>query len=94
LNDDRLRTAFTDLRNFEAAHAPRFDPEARKRAAPSVMPKLAFAMLLVIAVAFLLMPARKPQPSLESWKAPTDFLLATPGRELLGTTPQLRGTYR
>jgi hypothetical protein len=32
-------------------------------------------------------PGVAPVPTLSTWKAPTDFLLAVPGNELLNSTP-------
>ena len=59
----------------------------------------AVAVVLVTMVTAILLfrpPRRKPPryapksvTSITEWKAPTDFLLATPGRELLETVPQI-----
>jgi hypothetical protein len=87
-----LREAFDVLRKEEAASAPRFDRMSPARAPRSFVPRLAFAaMVLIIVSLFVFRPAQKPQPSITAWKAPTDFLLQTPGRELLQSTPELRG---
>ncbi len=95
MNDDRLRQAFTELRRQEAARAPRLD-QLLKAAASRRTPKaFAFAaiLLIVLLLSFLPFVHKRPQPSIEAWKAPTDFLLVTPGRELLESTPDLRGTH-
>ena len=62
-------------------------------------PALAAAAVAVVAAALLLRrppPPRAPESALPavattlaSWKAPTDFLLQTPGAELLGRLPVL-----
>jgi hypothetical protein len=59
--------------------------------------RFAFATLLLIVLLVSVIPfvrrsEPRPQPSITAWKAPTDFLLATPGRELLQSTPELRGS--
>ncbi|MDQ6802611.1 MAG: hypothetical protein M3041_17525 [Acidobacteriota bacterium] len=87
-----LRDAFGALRQEEAASAPRFDRMWRARAPRSFIPRLAFAAMLLITVAVLVFRPEKPQPSITAWKAPTDFLLQTPGRELLQSTPDMRGS--
>ena len=92
MTDDRLRDAFAQLRQSERAAAPRFDRMWRARAPRSFMPRLAFAAMLLILVGVLVFRSEKPQPSITAWKAPTDFLLQTPGRELLQSTPELRGS--
>ena len=86
-----LREAFETLREQETASAPRFDRMWRARAPRSFIPRLAFAAMLLITVAVLVFRPEKPQPSITAWKAPTDFLLQTPGRELLQSIPELRG---
>jgi hypothetical protein len=88
-----LRDAFGALRRQEAASAPRFDRMRRARAPRSLTPRLAFAAMVLITVAVVVFRPEKPQPSITAWKAPTDFLLQTPGRELLQSTPELRGNH-
>ena len=87
-----LQEAFDALRQQEAASAPRFDRMWRARAPRSLTPRLAFAAMLLITVAVLVFQPQKPQPSITAWKAPTDFLLQTPGRELLTSVPDLKGS--
>ena len=87
-----LQQAFDRLRQQEAASAPRFDRMRRPRARRSLTPRLAFAAMVLITAAVLVFQPQKPQPSITAWKAPTDFLLQTPGRELLTSTPDLKGT--
>jgi hypothetical protein len=83
-----LREAFETLRQQEAGSAPRFDRMWHARAPRSFTPRLAFAAMVLIIVAVLALRPEKPQPSITAWKAPTDFLLQTPGRELLQSTPE------
>jgi hypothetical protein len=83
-----LREAFETLRQQEAGSAPRFDRMWHARAQRSFTPRLAFAAMVLIIVAVLAFRPEKPQPSITAWKAPTDFLLQTPGRELLQSTPE------
>ena len=91
-----LRDAFDTLRHDEAARAPRFEKMWRARRERRVVPKLAFAamLLIIVTAVFFVRRPEPPRPSITAWKAPTDFLLATPGRELLQKTPELRGRYQ
>jgi hypothetical protein len=98
MNDDLLRQAFAELRRVEAEQAPKFhgphvEPAlSRLRSRLRVGSTLAFVVVLLIIV--VLSFRRPPEPSISAWKAPTDFLLATPGRELLQSTPDLKGIRR
>ena len=86
-----LHDAFDALRKEEAQSAPRFGVPARARTRVSV-PHLTFAAMLLLTLAVIVLNPQKPQPSITAWKAPTDFLLQTPGRELLTSTPDLKGS--
>ena len=89
MNDDQLREAFAELRRAEAAHVPRFVAGRRRRPYTA----LAFAaVVLLIVLIVAIIPRRPPAPSITTWKAPTDFLLQTPGHELLQSVPDLKGT--
>lgn len=97
-DDDRdLRERFAELRQQDAVRAPEFSALVQrraKRAGLSTLSRLAIAAacVLVIAVAlarFHSRPPSKPVPSLTEWRSPTDFLLQTPGRELLIGVPRL-----
>jgi len=91
MNDDRLRAAFAELRRVESVRTPPFRGLLSSRARrPSL--RLAFAVLLLIVLAVVMIPRRAPQPSITTWRAPTDFLLKTPGQELLESVPDLKGT--
>ena len=91
-----LRDAFDTLRHDEAARAPRFETMWRVKPKRRLVPKLAFAamFLIIVTAVFFVRRPEPPRPSISAWKAPTDFLLATPGRELLQKTPELRGRYQ
>ncbi len=101
--DDDLRARFAALRREEEALAPEFAfpvaavPQRRRR---SVGKRLAFAASLVTLSVVVVLVLRfasqkahlgpgRPVASLTAWKAPTDFLLETPGRELLRTVPAI-----
>jgi hypothetical protein len=103
-NDNDLRDRFAALRREEEAQAPDFvvlasGSAARRRRRPAgKMIVLATCLAMMIAAAiFLLRPVLlkpkqgpgSPVASITEWKAPTDFLLETPGRELLRTVPAI-----
>jgi len=90
MNDDQLRSAFAELRRVETARIPAFRVQRRRGRRRST--QLAFAVVLLIVLALVMIPRRPPQPSISAWRAPTDFLLQTPGRELLQSVPDLKGT--
>ena len=95
MNDDRLRQAFAELRREETAHVPEFNRLWSRRPG-RFSTRLAFAALLLAIVAVSVIPIirrhRTPQTSITEWRAPTDFLLKTPGQELLTSVPDLKGT--
>jgi len=99
MNDDRLHAAFTELRRQETAHVPPFNRlwgaaalrgDGRRGRRPST--RLAFALLILIVLAVIIRHHSTPQISITEWRAPTDFLLKTPGQELLTSVPNLKGT--
>ena len=91
MNDDRLHDAFKELRRVETANVPSFRALlSRRRHRPYI--RLAFAVVVLIVLAFTVIPRRPAAPSISTWRAPTDFLLQTPGRELLDSVPDLKGT--
>jgi len=99
MNDDRLHDAFKELRRVETANVPSFkrlrDVEpalSRLRSRLRVGSTFAFAVVVLIVLAFTVIPRRPAAPSISTWRAPTDFLLQTPGRELLDSVPDLKGT--
>lgn len=97
--DDRdLGERFAAWRREEETGAPRFErvwPRAAgshaRRAGPWLV---AAAAGLSLAAFFLLRVAPRAEPrvplvSITGWKAPTDFLLQVPGREILNSVPRL-----
>lgn len=102
-DDDReLRDRFAALRENDRRRVPGFATtvaRARARAGrPSRRLLLAGAALAAAVAGFLVIVIHQPLsrptptpavPSITDWKSPTDFLLATPGREVLGAPPRL-----
>ena len=96
---DDLRDAFHELRAEEQRHAPPFRASVERRPSSAADGRdarrytyaVAMLMLLMIGAAMLIRrqpPARPPlRHSISTWKAPTDFLLQTPGSKLLRTVP-------
>jgi len=95
MNDNSLRNAFGELRRAEAAHVPPFhtSPSGEVAAKRRVRGYAFAALVLLIAISVAIIPhhTKPPQPSLSAWRAPTDFLLQTPGRELVESVPDLKG---
>jgi hypothetical protein len=93
--DAELRARFRTLARDEAAAAPPFRVAAARRRR-SVVPFVAAASLATGAatVAVILATRTPPAPypidlGAATWTAPTDFLLATPGRDLLSHLPSI-----
>jgi hypothetical protein len=67
--------------------------EAESKGAPKGRMRgwaLAIVIITVVAIATMTHHRRPPvTESIVTWKAPTDFLLQTPGSELLSTVPQI-----
>ena len=96
-----LRQAFAALRREEAEKAPPFDGvltaaqlrRGRHRLVPvlaGLAASVAAIVIAVVAVAVRQPPSTPPRAGrIEQWTAPTDFLLRTPGREILDTTPRI-----
>jgi hypothetical protein len=99
--DDRdLRELFAELRREDHAHAGEFGSflRARPRANPirlSVWAAAAAGLAVTIAVVVMSVPRSgrrtigTPEISITEWKSSTDFLLRTPGLELLRTIPSI-----
>jgi hypothetical protein len=97
--DDDLRRRFASLREQDERERPGY---AGVCARGLTRTKSAGWRALVgaVAVAALVLVApfagrdREPPPPLAEWRAPTDFLLETPGREVLTLAPSLhRGLW-
>ncbi len=96
-----LQRLFKARERRDEAAAPGFERVAHRPARAGAagggwrVPATAGVLLLAIVVAGLVWrlhsgpaPSRSPEPpTFATWKAPTDFLLAVPGGELLDSTP-------
>lgn len=107
--DQDLRELFQAARREEASRVPAFSrlwESAHKRRVSRkgrfvTRVLLPAAAVLLVAVFVLLRSDRSPVheshglagPSITDWKAPTDFLMRTPARELLRALPEI-GTGR
>ena len=96
--DDMLRHRFAALRREEDQQAPEFATLWKARAGARRRQARWFAAAACMLVALLALlwirsvqrrPDDKTVASITEWKAPTDFLLETPGRELLRTVPEI-----
>jgi hypothetical protein len=106
MNEDDLRRRFVELRGEERAAIPAFHSIRRARH-QRLVPRRALigagALVLIMLIAILaaianrgpreftaddLLAARR----IDSWHAPTDTLLRTPGHDLLVTTPDIPST--
>ena len=91
--DDDLRKLFATLREGDLRAAPAFDapraPAPRRWRGSAARWAIAAAAVASLAILFW-RPARQvaPVPSLSAWRAPTDFLLKTPGFEMLTLGPR------
>ena len=97
-SDDMLQRHFAVLRREEERHAPEFATLWKARARTRRRQARWFAATacaLIALLAFLWIRSaqrhaqEKTVASITEWKAPTDFLLETPGRELLRTVPEI-----
>jgi hypothetical protein len=100
--DQDLRARFAELRREEESQAPQFVFPSQgstgqvRRWSTGKLIAGAVCVVTLVAAAWLLRPAphrpdRTGQPvaSLMEWRSPTDFLLETPGRELLRSVPSI-----
>lgn len=97
-SDDILRRRFAVLRREEEQHAPEFALLWKSRAGARRLQARWFvatacALIALLALLWMRSAQRRPEEraiaSITEWKAPTDFLLETPGRELLRTVPEI-----
>lgn len=101
-NDRDLRERFSELRRQDHAHAGEFSSllhRARPHANPirrlSVWVAVTAGLAVTIAVVVTSIPRSghrntgSPEMSITEWKSSTDFLLRTPGLELLRTIPRI-----
>jgi len=101
MNDDsKLREVFASVRRADEARTPKFERVLDRTRPPAhgVWRLAAGASLgLAAVIAAIVWPPhrhgshsiRSAAPMLTEWRAPTDFLLDTPGRALLDTVPEL-----
>ncbi|MGB9122039.1 MAG: hypothetical protein WCE73_15565 [Candidatus Angelobacter sp.] len=98
LQDSVLRNHFVSLREEEQRRIPAFASLWSGRACAPHSKGLwyvAAACVLIVVVAILLLRSERPNRNevsmveITEWKAPTDFLLETPGREILQTVPEI-----
>lgn len=97
--DERLRDLFRAADRAQRAGAPPFAGLLRRERPPRTY-RLALlaaaASLLLAGVIIHSLRASRPAPSAPDsffssvrWEGPTDFLLETPGKEILDTTPRI-----
>ena len=97
-DDDRdLRERFARLKQEDSSHVPPFRaPRARDAPRWGRVGQVAAAAAVILIALVLARPDRTPRPitgrqvvdlSTVAWKSPTDFLLLTPGSELMRTAP-------
>lgn len=98
-DDEAFRRVFNSLRAEDVLRAPSFDAIVTRRARP-VRPLrlgLALSTLIVLLAVIALEVGRRPitgshrdsSPFILAWTAPTDFLLDTPGSQLMRNVPQI-----
>jgi hypothetical protein len=104
-DDGELRELFRSARALDEASAPAFHDvvdraRSRKIRTPaSLLVRLAVATIVLL-LAVLLVPRKAAPPATTSspadallstrrWEAPTDFLLAVPGRDLYQSIPRI-----
>lgn len=100
--DDDLRARFAELRRGEEAQAPEFEfpspgwaGHGRWRSGGKLIALAVCLVAVTAAVLWLRLVLSKPERngnpvvSITEWRPPTDFLLETPGRELLRTVPAI-----
>ena len=96
-NDDRdLRGRFASLKSSDVAYAPAFAGILRRAARPGKPAwrryVAALAVLIVAALVVARFESRKssePETLITEWTSPTDFLLETPGHEVLEGVPEI-----
>ncbi|HXO37212.1 MAG TPA: hypothetical protein VN872_01165 [Candidatus Acidoferrum sp.] len=98
LHDSALHNLFARMRQEEHQHIPSFASLWGARTRTPLGKGLWFvaaACALIVVAAVLLLRLEPPKgeevsmASITQWKAPTDFLLETPGREILHTVPEI-----
>lgn len=101
-NDDSdLRERFAEFRRQDQARAADFNTFLRRRGTAGLLRRfpawIAVAACLTIAIGVVLgtrrtsRPHPAPEMSITEWRSSTDFLLRTPGQEVLQTVPKFGG---
>ena len=97
-SDDMLRRRFAVLRREEEQQAPEFGRlwqagAGARRRQTRWFAAAACTLVALLALLWIRSVQRRPDDktvaSITEWKAPTDFLLETPGSELLRTVPEI-----
>jgi hypothetical protein len=97
--DQEFRERFAALRSEDSRRAPDFERTLRRSSSlPGRLTLSAGLCLLAAALVVIVLPILHRAPPapprdamlpLSNWRAPTDFLLNTSGRELLRTVPRI-----
>jgi hypothetical protein len=91
-NDHDVRELFARLKEEDRAHSPPFRMPVRTEPHRWWSPRVAVAAAIVL-IALVLARPDTPRygvlvdPRAATWRSPTDFLLITPGSELMRTVP-------
>jgi hypothetical protein len=96
-NESDLRERFAQLRAEEQRGVPRFSIEWRRRHViwRAIAATAALLLIVVLSLTIRSHPTqfsasdRAAARSVAEWTPPTDFLLRTPGSEMLTTTPKI-----
>lgn len=98
-DDDReLRKLFAQLKDEDRGHTPSFRAPVMKVASRWILPaRVALAAAIVVIAVVLARPDQTPRTAMRpavdlgttAWRSPTDFLLNTPGSELLRSVPSV-----
>lgn len=98
-DDDReLRKLFAQLKGEDRGHTPSFRAPVMRVASRWRLPaRVALAAAIVVIAVVLARPDQPPRTTMRpavhlgttAWRSPTDFLLNTPGSELLRSVPSV-----
>jgi len=100
-NDDDLRARFSELRSEDEASVSQFHSFLRRavprrasiRVSAWAVVMVSMAVLIAVIVVAVQRSGQRntgrPAVSITEWKSSTDFLLRTPGQEVLRTIPRI-----
>ncbi|MCI0415500.1 hypothetical protein L0222_22225 [bacterium] len=99
-DDSDLRKIFEEIRRFDQQNLPSFRRlrSKERRSSQTPFPVYVTSAVLTIILLGISLHYFSPGPqivkvsSLEEWKAPTDFLLRTPGIEVIEMVPNLESS--